>query len=155
LVAEARQRRMASAERERVAFIAAMGISRELDALIRTVKFENLHVLTRSELYRFGIDTRVLAETAWKLQKTPRPFVSKLAVVKKENDTSFRTMEWRLSCESRTRVPLWFAGEIDEASAGKSTLLIRADGSDQQAGGAPLRSGKYETWQASVDADMF
>ncbi len=62
VIAEHRQRRIANAERDRAAFIAAMGISHELDDLIRTVKFENLHVLTRPELYRFGIDTRPLAE---------------------------------------------------------------------------------------------
>ncbi|MBR0783119.1 hypothetical protein [Bradyrhizobium iriomotense] len=155
VVAEARQRRMASADRDRTAFIASMGISRELDALIRTVKFENLHVLTRAELYRFGIDTRPLAETAWKLEKDARPYVRKIAVMKKENASSFRTMEWRLSCENRTRVPLWFAAEIDEASTGKSTILIAADtATDKQAGGSPLRSGKYEVWRGSIDADM-
>ncbi|MBR1127966.1 hypothetical protein [Bradyrhizobium iriomotense] len=155
VVAEARQRRIASADRDRTAFIASMGISRELDALIRTVKFENLHVLTRAELYRFGIDTRPLAETAWKLEKDARPFVRKIAVMKKENDSSFRTMEWRLSCENRARVPLWFAAEIDEASTGKSTILMTADAAtDKAAGGPPLRSGKYEVWRGSIDADM-
>ncbi|MBR0705184.1 hypothetical protein [Bradyrhizobium liaoningense] len=154
IVAEARQRRIASAERDRIAFIASMGISRELDALIQTVKFENLHVLTRTELYRFGIDTRPLAETMWKLEKDARPFVRKIAVLKK-NDSSFRTMEWRLSCESRARVPLWFAAEIDEASSGKSTILMTADAAaDKEAGGPPLRSGKYEVWRGSIDTDM-
>ncbi|MCK1390935.1 hypothetical protein [Bradyrhizobium sp. 1] len=154
VVAEARRRRIASGERDRTAFIAAMGISRELDDLIQTVKFENLHVLTRPELYRFGIDTRPLAETTWKLEKEARPFVRKFAVLKKENGTSFRMMEWRLSCENRTRVPLTFAGEIDEATAGKSTILMTADAeAGKQAGGSPVRSGKYEVWRGSTDAD--
>lgn len=155
VVAEARQRRIASADRDRTAFIASMGISRELDALIRTVKYENLHVLTRAELYRFGIDTRPLAESMWKLEKEARPFVRKIAVLKKENGASFRMMEWRLSCESRKRVPLTFAGEIDEAATGKSTILVTADaGTDREVGGAPLRSGKVEIWRGSIDPDM-
>src|SRR6185312_9732319 len=87
-VAEYRQRRIANAERDRAAFIAAMGISRELDNLIRTVKFENLHMLTRAELYRFGIDTRPFAEGMWRLEKATRPFISKIAVVKKESGSS-------------------------------------------------------------------
>ena len=53
-----RERGMEKANRERTAFVASMGISRELDDLIKTVKFESIHVLTRTELYRFGIDTR-------------------------------------------------------------------------------------------------
>ena len=63
-IADFKQRGMARADRERAAFVVSMGISRELDDLIKTVKFESLHVLTRAELYRFGIDTRPLPETA-------------------------------------------------------------------------------------------
>lgn len=96
VLAEIRQRRMATAERVRAAFIAAMGISRELDDLIRTVTYENLHVLTRAELYRFGIDTRPFAEGTWRLETGARPFISKIAVTKTENGSSFRTMEWRM-----------------------------------------------------------
>lgn len=155
LLAEARRRRIAGAERDRAAFIAAMGISRELDALIRTVKFENLHVLTRAELYRFGIDTRPLAETTWRLDKGTRPFISKIAAVKKESDASFRTMEWRLYCESKKRVPLMFAGEIDAAATGKKSILMAASADlSKAAGGPPVRFGKYEVWNGAVDPDM-
>lgn len=153
-LAEFRQRRIATAERDRIAFIAAMGISRELDDLIRTVKFENLHMLTRAELYRFGIDTRPLAETAWRLEKGTRPYISKFAVRKQENGASFRTMEWRLFCENKNRVPLMFAGEIDEA-AGKGTILMTADAdATKEAGGSPVRAGKYEMWSGAVDPAM-
>lgn len=155
VVAEARQRRIVAAGRERAAYVAAMGISRELDDLIRTVKFENLHVLTRSELYRFGIDTRPLAETAWRLEKGTRPFINKIAVLKNERGSSFRTMEWRLFCENQNRVPLMFAGEIDEAMVGKSTVVMTADAdTTKEAGGSPVRAGKYEMWSGAVDPGM-
>lgn len=154
-VAEYRRRRILSADRDRAAFITAMGIGGELDALIRTVKFESLHVLTRSELYQFGIDTRPLVETTWKLEKEARPFVRKIATMKKENGSSFRTMEWRLSCEGSQRVPLTFFGEIDETTTGKSTILMTADAdADMTAGGPAPRLGKYEVWRGSIDADM-
>ncbi|PDT87652.1 hypothetical protein CO669_24365 [Bradyrhizobium sp. Y36] len=155
VVAEARRRRIAGADRDRAAFIAAMGISRELDALIRTVKFENLHVLTRPELYRFGIDTRPLAETMWRLEKGTRPFISKVATVRKESDSSFRTMEWRLYCENKKRVPLMFAGEIDAAAPGRRSILMAASADlSKEAGGPPVRFGKYEVWNGAVDPDM-
>ena len=154
-VAEYRQRRIANAERDRAAFIAAMGISRELDNLIRTVKFENLHMLTRAELYRFGIDTRAFAEGMWRLEKAPRPFISKIAVMKKESGSSFRTMEWRMFCDTRNRMPLMFAGEIDEASGGKSSILMTADAdAKKEVGGSPVRAAKYEMWSGSLEADM-
>jgi hypothetical protein len=140
LVAEARQRQRETSNRARAAFTAAMGIGRELDDLIRTVKFESPHTLTRAELYRFGIDTRTLAETAWTLDKGARPFISKFAMMKKENGASFRTMEWRLSCENRNRVPLGFAGEIDEATVGKSTIqMVASADTNEEAGGFPRR----------------
>lgn len=154
VVAEARRRRIASGDRDRAAFIASMGISHELDELIRTVKYENLHMLTRAELYRFGIDTRPLAETMWRLEKEARPSIRKFAVMKRENGTSFRMMEWRLSCESNKRVPLTFAGEIDEASASKSMILMTADAeAGNETGGSAIRSGKYEFWRGSIDPD--
>lgn len=154
VVAEARRRRIASGDRDRAAFIASMGISHELDDLIRTVKYENLHMLTRAELYRFGIDTRPLAETMWRLEKEARPSIRKFAVMKRENGTSFRMMEWRLSCESNKRVPLTFAGEIDEASASKSMILMTADAeAGNETGGSAIRSGKYEFWRGSIDPD--
>ncbi|MDA9496557.1 hypothetical protein XI05_03220 [Bradyrhizobium sp. CCBAU 11357] len=154
-VAEYRRRRLLAADRDRAAFIAAMGISRELDSLIRTVKFESLHVLTRSELYGFGIDTRPLAETMWRLEKGARPFISKMAAVKRESDASFRTMEWRLYCENKKRVPLLFVGEIEAAGTGQRTMLMAASADlSKQAGGPPVRFGKYEVWNGAVDADM-
>jgi hypothetical protein len=156
LLAEFRQRRTASADRERTAYIASMGIRRELDDLIQTVKFENLHLLTRAELYRFGIDTRPLAETMWRPEKGTWPYVSKFAVLKKENDASFRTMEWRLFCESKNRVPLMFAAEIDDAAIGKSTIAMTADAdSKEEIGGIAAHVGKYEMWSGSLDFGMF
>lgn len=154
-LAEFRARRIASADRDRSAYISAMGISRELDDLIRTVKFESLHMLTRAELYRFGIDTRPLAESMWRLEKGTRPYVSKFAVRKQDSGVPFRTMEWRLFCENRNRVPLMFAGEVDETTAGKGTILMTADAdTSKETGGSPVRNGKYEMWSGSVDPAM-
>ncbi|MBR0848430.1 hypothetical protein JQ543_11820 [Bradyrhizobium diazoefficiens] len=155
LVAEARRRRMAVADRERAVYVTAMGISRELDDLIRTVKYESLHVLTRSELYRFGIDTRPLAETTWRLEKATQPFVTKIAMLKENSGSSFRMMEWRLYCEKRNRVPLIFAAEIDEATVAKSTVMMTANADETwEAGGSSVRAGKYAMWSGTVEPGM-
>ena len=115
LVAEFRERGMAKADRERAAYVVAMGISHELDDLIKTVKFESIHVLTRTELYRFGIDTRPLPETPWTLEAATRPYVRKVAVAKQGTGASFRAMEWRLFCENGNRARLMFVREFDMA----------------------------------------
>src|SRR4029079_16928861 len=77
-IAEFKQHSMERADRERAAFVVSMGISRELDDLIKTVKFESLHVLTRAELYRFGVDSRPLPETAWTFELDSRPYIRKI-----------------------------------------------------------------------------
>lgn len=78
-IEEIRARDIAKADRERAAFIMAMGISHELNDLIATVKFESLHVSTRAELYRFGVDTRPFRKPhgPWKAQPV-RMFTKRL-----------------------------------------------------------------------------
>ena len=101
---DSRQRDIAKADRERASFIAAMGINHELDDLIKTVKFENLHVLTRPELYRFGIDTRtVRPKPPWMLEAAARPYVRKI-VLAEESRTARRFERWSGGCSARTRI---------------------------------------------------
>jgi hypothetical protein len=153
-VADFKQRSIAKADRERAAFVVSMGISRELDDLIKTVKFESLHVLTRTELYRFGIDTRPLPETAWTFEAASRPYVRKMAVAKQGDGASFRTMEWRLFCENKDRARLMFVRESDQDGGGLKTMMLTA-GSDKSVafGKYPARVGKYEVWSDIVAPD--
>ncbi|WJR75967.1 hypothetical protein [Bradyrhizobium sp. NP1] len=150
-LADYRQRQMLTADRERAAFLAAMGINRELNDLIRTVKFETMHLLTRPELYRFGIDTRPLPETMWTLEKAARPYIHKTALERRDNGASFRMLEWRLFCENKDRARLMFVREFDEGAAGKSTVVMMA-GADRFVafGRYPARVGKYEVWSDTL-----
>jgi hypothetical protein len=151
LVAAYRERSMARADRERALFIQAMGISRDLNDLIRTVKFENLHVLERPELYRFGIDTRTMVETDWTLDSAARPYIRKVVVAKRNDGASFRTMEWRLFCENKDRARLIFAREFDKDAAGTSSVILMA-GSEKPVtfGTIPARIGTYEAWSGTI-----
>ena len=150
-IAEFKQRSMAKADRERAAFVVSMGISRELDDLIKTVKFESLHILTRAELYRFGIDTRPLSETAWTFQTAARSYIHKIATAKQDDGASFRTMEWRLFCENKDRARLMFVRESGQAGDSLKTMMLMA-GADKSVafGRYPARVGKYEVWSDVV-----
>jgi hypothetical protein len=150
-VAAFRESRMAKADRERASFIQAMGINHELNDLIRTVKFESLHILTRPELYRFGVDTRTMAETDWRLENVARPYIRKIVVAKKIDGASFRTMEWRLFCETKDLARLMFAREFDKDAAGPSSVIMMA-GSEKPVtfGTFPVRIGTYEAWSGTV-----
>jgi hypothetical protein len=153
-IADFKKRGIERADHERAAFVVAMGISRELDDLIKTVKYESLHILTRAELYRFGIDTRPLPETAWTLEAASRPYIRKLAAAKQGDGASFRTMEWRLFCENKDRARLMFVRESDQAAGGPKTMMLTA-GPDKSVafGRYPARVGKYEVWSDVVAPD--
>jgi hypothetical protein len=132
-----------------------MGISRDLARLIETVKNEDVHKLTRSELYRFGIDTRPSPESMWSLEQWIRPFVHKIAMIRQADGTTFRTMEWRLFCENNRRVPMTVVADIEEAATGRSAILMTAEVDEgEQAGGFMVRTGKSEIWSGTVYSDM-
>jgi hypothetical protein len=133
--------------------VVSMGISRELDDLIKTVKFESLHVLTRTELYRFGIDTRPLPETAWTLEAASRPYVRKIAAARQGDGASFRTMEWRLFCENKDRARLMFVRESDQGGGLKTMMLAAGTDKSVAFGKYPARVGKYEVWSDVVAPD--
>ena len=151
VVAAFTDRSRAKADRDRAAYLAAMGVSPELNDLIRTVKFESPHALTRPELYRFGIDTRTLVETARSLETGAHPYIRKDALAKKHDHASFRTMEWRLFCENRDRARLTFIREFDEDAAGINALVMMA-GSEKPVsfGTLPARIGNYEAWSGTI-----
>jgi hypothetical protein len=153
LLAAFRDRSTAKADHERASFIAAMGVSHELNDLVRTVKFENLHILTRPELYRFGVDTRTMAETGWTLETAARPYIRKIALAKKD-DGAFRTMEWRLFCENKDRARLMFAREFDKGAAGVNSVIMMAGSQKPVAFGTfPARIGTYEAWSGTIASD--
>jgi hypothetical protein len=154
VLAAFRERSMARADRERTSFIAAMGIGHELNDLIRTVKFENMHILTRPELYRFGVDTRAMAETGWTLEAAARPYIRKIALARRKDGATFRTLEWRLYCENKNRARLMFGREFDSGAAGMNSVVMMA-GSERPVsfGQFPARIGTYEAWSGTIASD--
>jgi hypothetical protein len=143
------------ADSERAAFVASMGINHEFTDLVRTVKFENPHVLTRSELFRFGIDLRASVETAWTVEGQMRHYGQKILLAKRDDGQTFRTMVWRLFCENKEQPRLTFAREFDRGAAGTSSAMMMA-GADESLvfGKYPTRWGPYEIWSDTVGSDM-
>jgi hypothetical protein len=146
-------RLMEKADRERESFVASMGINHEFTELVRTVKFETPHVLTRSELFRFGIDTRAMAETVWTLERVglEGAFVVKVAQTRIGDGSTFRTLQWRMYCENRQRARLVFVRELDADDAGLASMTLTA-GSEQPLvfGKFPSFTGKYEVWRDTL-----
>lgn len=154
VLSEFRQRRIATADRERTAFVVSMGISRELDDLIKTVKFESIHPLTRTELYRFGIDTRSRIEAPWALESGHRASLFKSAQVKKEESSDFRTVGWRLACDIGDRARLTWLRPIEQNSGRVGSVTLHLDPETRAAfDGTPGRSSGYEFWNVSLSRD--
>ena len=61
-----------------------MGAEQGLLALASTIRFEDLHVLTREEIFRFGIDRREFVETPWTFENVGRSVVHKTAIQKND-----------------------------------------------------------------------
>jgi hypothetical protein len=152
--AEVEKRSTLRADRLVAAYLATMGIDRGLLDLARTASYESMHFLTRSELYRFGIDTRSFAETGWTSQGGPPGFIRKIAVARKDDDASFQTIEWQLYCENKSRALSRVLWTSDAAAADGSSLSLMA-GSEQPVKlvnfSAP--GGSREIWKALIAYD--
>ncbi len=87
-------------------YFARVGADAGLLKLVGTVKFEDVHVLTREEIIRFGIDRREHVETPWHFENGGRSMVDKVASEKVEGASSYRLLQWRLICSSAEQFEL-------------------------------------------------
>jgi hypothetical protein len=136
------------ADRLILAYIKKMGADPTLLALARTIKFEDMHILTREEIARFGIDRRQLAETPWKFENGARSVVSKVALQIDEGETSYRPSQWRLFCFSAEQFELDFQRKaMDALLSAVATVSISDAGAKPQfftVGRSKLAG--YEIW---------
>jgi len=106
--AAATQRGLERADRLLMHYIVKMGAEPGLFVLASTIKFEDMHVLTREEIARFGIDRRELVETPWTFENAARSLVLKTAAEKTDDGKSYRVSQWRLLCFNSDQFELDF-----------------------------------------------
>ena len=105
--AEATARGVERIDRMLISYIIKMGVEPGLMILAGTIKYEDMHVLTREEIYRFGIDRREFAETSWAFENVGRGVVYKTAV-QKNGERSFASSQLRLLCFNAEQFELGF-----------------------------------------------
>ena len=111
-------------------YFAHMGADNGLLKLVSTVKFEDVHLLTRDEIIRFGIDRREQVETPWQFENGGRSMVGKVVTQKIEDDNASRLLQWRLICVNSEQF------ELDvQRPVAKSTIPLVAI---SNAGAKPL-----------------
>jgi hypothetical protein len=105
--AEATARGVERADRMLTHYVVRMGAEPGLLVVASTTRYEDLHVLTRDEIFRFGIDRREFVETPWTFENVGRGVVHKTAI-QKNGDRSFWLAQWRLLCFNADQFELGF-----------------------------------------------
>jgi hypothetical protein len=108
MVATANAHAHERSDRMIAAYLTKMGADTALLALVKTVKFEQMHILTREEIVRFGIDRREFVETPWTFEPGTRAMVHKVALLRSDGEQTFRTLQWRVICLDSERFELDF-----------------------------------------------
>jgi hypothetical protein len=146
MVAAANVRAHERSEHNITAYFARVGGDTALLALARTVKFEDMHVLTREEIVRFGIDRREFADTPWIFEPGANGMVRKIAVQRKAGEASFRMIQWRVICFDNDRFELDFQRPIP-ANAVPATASLSYGGAIPFSFTYPPRRGAgVEQW---------
>jgi hypothetical protein len=112
MVVEATQRGVERADRLLSNYVFKMGIEGELLDVARHTKFEDMHVLTRDEIFRFGVDRREFVETPWAFENAGRALIRKSAISRDENAKTWRTLQWRLFCLNAEQFQLDFQRQV-------------------------------------------
>jgi hypothetical protein len=145
-VAEADERGHARADRMVAAYLANLGIDAALLGLTKAVRNEDLHVLTREEIVRFGLDRREFVETPWTFESNARSIVHKIAVVRKPGEPSFRTLQWRVVCFDANGFVLNFLRPAPASSGSSWVSIATGDGTPVYFTDPPAKASGLESW---------
>jgi hypothetical protein len=146
MIAAANARAHERSDQNIAAYFAKVRGDTALLALARTVKFEDMHVLTREEIARFGIDRREFADSPWIFEPGAHSMVRKIAVQRKAGEGSFHMIQWRVICYDSDRFELDFQRPI-LANVPFATVSL-ANGGDKPLGFTypPRRGAGIEQW---------
>jgi hypothetical protein len=146
VMAAADERGHERADRMVAVYLAKMGIDAGLLSVAKTTRFEDIHILTREEIARFGVDRRELVEMPWKFESNGLNMMHKIAAVRAPGETSFRLLQWRVACFDVNRFALDFQRP---ASANPSYTTVAIAGSDARPiyfSYPPTKAPGFEQW---------
>jgi len=144
--AAATERGLQRADRMIQLYLAKMGADVGLLDLARTVKFEDMHVLTREQIARFGIDRRELAETPWIFEANTRSTVRKTFSQRNDGDNAYRMSQWRLFCFNTEQFELDFQRPAVTSSTIPTILISNGGSISLYFRSAPVRTPGFELW---------
>jgi hypothetical protein len=145
-VAVADQRGHERADRMVAAYLAKMGIDAGLLSLAKAVKFEDIHILTREEIARFGLDRRELVETPWRFESSGLNVVKKIAIVREPGEATFRLLQWRVACFDANRFALDFQRPAPANANLSSVSIAGTDAKPVYFVYPPVKAQSLEQW---------
>jgi hypothetical protein len=146
MIAAATERGRERGDRVLSGYFARMGVDAALLDLARTVKFEDMHVLTREEIVRFGIDRREFVETSWSFENIGRSTIRKVAMQRAAGEKSFRMVQWRLICFDSDRFELDVQRPAIANQAFASVALAGGDAKSLYFNFPPAKASGFEVW---------
>jgi hypothetical protein len=157
-----REMRLAATERGReridkslATYVKRMGADTGLLDLAKTVRFEDMHVLTREEIARFGVDRRDFVETPWTFENSAHSLVHKTVVQSGGPNGSYRTAHWRLFCAGADRFELDYQRET-AANLNLPTISISNTASTSLVfSSPPTKRQGFEIWGLSLNKTAF
>jgi hypothetical protein len=149
-VSAANARGQARIERVIAEYLAQLGIDVGLLGLAKTISADNLHILTREEIVRFGLDRREFVETPWNFESRGRGMIDKVAVVRASGEASFRTIHWRVICFDANRFALDFQRPLSANPAFSSVSIAGGDAKPVFFGYPPVKASGQEQWVARM-----
>jgi hypothetical protein len=148
--AAATERGLARADRMLSTYIVRMGADTGLLDLASTVKFEDMHVLTREEIARFGIDRRELAETPWLFENNGRSMVRKIVAKRNDGDKSYRISQWRLICFDTDQFELDFQRPAATSMNFPTVQISNGGWTSLYFKSPPVKAQGFEIWGLRV-----
>jgi hypothetical protein len=146
MIVEATQRGVERADRLLSNYILNMGVDGELLDVAKHTKFEDMHVLTRDEIFRFGIDRREFVETPWAFENLGRALIRKSAISRDENAKTWRTLQWRLFCPNTEQFQLDFQRQVTTSPPFAAVSISSGAAKPFTFVFPPSKPAGYEVW---------
>ena len=146
MLAAATQRGALRADRLLSDYVFKMGIEGELLDVAKTTKFEDMRVLTRDQMFRFGIDRREFVETPWAFENLGRALIRKSAIARNEGGKSWRVLQWRLFCHNTEQFQLDFQRQITAAPVLAAISMSSGGAKPFTFAFPPAKPAGYEVW---------
>ena len=134
-------------------YLSSVGIEAGLLGLAKTIRFEDMHFLTREEIARFGLDRRDFVETPWIFESHGRGIIYKTAVVRGRGETLYRTLQWQVVCFDADRFAMDFQRPAPSASGSSSVSISGGGATPVSFGYPPAKAGFREQWVLRMPHD--